>query len=286
MLVILHILFFLMTGSILGSQGSCMTEHMTRQWVWFMMCYNMYVKEMATEHVASVFVPGQRKLPLQLSILNLLPQRYTNFHPTRLQSQLLVWWEELSMCFLTLWDKIDVSTPRPWSQLLTEKYVHRGGCHQTSTYYSPLQCKSLFPSFTISLLRENSAKLPRGVWCFSICRSKQSSCSEENSIYFQSLWAERQQQLQQFWVLALKLMQWKIKGTVFCTSECCHLGPQQEMHRTSTKEVTKYIYYEAGRNERAQTQFTPSGCWEPWDDTTSEGPLIRVRHAPIHSEVH
>lgn len=57
-----------------------------------MMCYDMYVKEMATGRVASVFVHvfGQRKLPLQLSILNLLPCCYTNFHPTHLQSQLLV----------------------------------------------------------------------------------------------------------------------------------------------------------------------------------------------------
>lgn len=55
-----------------------------------MMCYDMYVKKMATECVAFVFVFGQIKLPLQLSILNLLPRCYTNFHPTRLQSQLLV----------------------------------------------------------------------------------------------------------------------------------------------------------------------------------------------------
>lgn len=47
---------------------------------------------------------------------------------------------------------------------------------------------------------------------------------------------------------ALKLMQWKIKGTLFCTSECCHLRSQQEMHRTTTQEITKYFYYEASRN--------------------------------------
>lgn len=146
----------------------------------------MYVKKMATECVAFVFVFGQIKLPLQLSILNLLPRYYTNFHPTRLQSQLLVWWEELSTCFLTIWNKIDASTPRPWASSLQRSMYTKEVITKTSTY-SPLQCNSLLPSFTISLLPENSAKLPHRVWCFSICRSKQSSCLEGNSIYSQSL---------------------------------------------------------------------------------------------------